>query len=284
MKKLLTFTLLAAFAVGVHAAEAPNTLAKIKSSKTITLAYAQNAAPFSFDDTKTFKPQGYSISLCESIVTQIQKQLGLDALKINWVAGTTPERLAMVAEGKADMECGVTTTTLKRQEKVDFSTVTFLQTATLLVRSDSGVNKATDLAGKKLAVVAGTTTERRVTEALSNGKITAEVVPFKNRDDAFQALEDGKVQALAGDTIVLLGLVARDPSSTRFTMLDEDFSFEPYAFALRRGDPDFRLAVNRGLASTYRSGNIVSIFNRWLAPFKPSAVLLAIYGLNSMEE
>ena len=284
MKKLLTFTLLAAFAVGAHAVEAPNTLAKIKSSKTITLAYAQNAAPFSFDDTKTFKPQGYSISLCESIVTQIQKQLGLDALKINWVAGTTPERLAMVAEGKADMECGVTTTTLKRQEKVDFSTVTFLQTATLLARGDSGVNKATDLVGKKLAVVTGTTTERRVTEALSNGKITAEVVPFKNRDDAFKALEDGKVQALAGDMIVLLGLVSRDASGTRFTMLDEDFSMEPYAFALRRGDPDFRLAVNRGLASTYRSGNILSIFNRWLAPFKPSPVLLAVYGLNSMEE
>jgi len=284
MKKLLTFTLLAAFAVGVHAADAPNTLAQIKASKTITLAYAQNSAPFAFDDTRTFKPAGYSISLCESIVADIQKHLGLDALKINWVAGTTPERLAMVAAGKADMECGVTTTTLKRQEKVDFSTTTFLQTGALMARGDAGVKKASDLAGKKLAVVAGTTTERRVTEALGNAKIAAEVIPFKNRDDAFKAMEEGKVQALAGDKIVLVGLVARDSSNTRFVMLDEDFSLEPYAFALRRGDPDFRLAVNRGLASTYRSGNIVSIFNRWFAPYKPSEVLLAIYGLNSMEE
>jgi len=284
MKKLLALTLLAAFAVGAHAADAPNTLGKIKSSKSITLAYAQNAAPFSFDDTKTFKPAGFSISLCESVVAQIQRQLGLDALKINWVAGTTPERLAMVAEGKADMECGVTTTTLKRQEKVDFSTVTFIQTGSLLVRGDSSIKKATDLAGKKLSVVAGTTTERRVTEALANAKIAAEVLPFKDRDEAFKAMEDGKVQALAGDKIVLVGLVARDTSRTRFALLDEDFSLEPYAFALRRGDPDFRLAVNRALAVTYRSGAIVSIFDRWFAPFKPSDVLIAIYGLNSMEE
>jgi ABC-type amino acid transport substrate-binding protein len=284
MKKLLTLTLLAAFAVAAHAADAPNTLGKIKSSKSITLAYAQNAAPFSYDDTKTFKPAGFSISLCESVVAQIQRQLGLDALKINWVAGTTPERLAMVAEGKVDMECGVTTTTLKRQEKVDFSTVTFIQTGSLLVRSDSGVKKAADLAGKKLSVVAGTTTERRVTEALANAKIAAEVLPFKDRDEAFKAMEDGKTQALAGDKIVLVGLVARDSSRTRFAMLDEDFSLEPYAFALRRGDPDFRLAVNRALAVTYRSGAIVSIFDRWFAPFKPSDVLIAIYGLNSMEE
>lgn len=284
MKKLLALTLLAAFAVGAHAADAPNTLGKIKSSKSITLAYAQNAAPFSYDDTKTFKPAGFSISLCESVVAQIQKQLGLDTLKINWVAGTTPERLVMVAEGKADMECGVTTNTLKRQEKVDFSTTTFVQTGALLVRSDSGAKKASDLAGKKVSVVAGTTTERRVTEALSNAKIAAEVLPFKDREDAFKALEDGKAQALAGDKIVLVGLVARDTSRTRFAMLDEDFSLEPYAFALRRGDPDFRLAVNRALAVTYRSGAIVSIFDRWFAPFKPSDVLVAIYGLNSMEE
>jgi ABC-type amino acid transport substrate-binding protein len=62
------------------------------------------------------------------------------------------------------------------------------------------------------------------------------------------------------------------------------FSVEPYAFALRRGDPDFRLAVNRGLSGTYRSGNIVQIFNRWFSPLKPSAVLISVYELNSMEE
>jgi ABC-type amino acid transport substrate-binding protein len=271
MKKILALAMLAAISLASHAANAPNTLAKIKSSKSITLAYAQNAAPFSYDDTKTFKPAGFSIGLCESVVAQIQSQLGLDALKINWVAGTTPERLAMVADGK-------------RQEKVDFSTTTFIQTGALLVRSDSGVKKAADLAGKKVSVVAGTTTERRVTEALANAKIAAEVLRFKDREDAFKALEEGKSQALAGDRIVLVGLVARDTSRTRFALLDEDFSLEPYAFALRRGDPDFRLAVNRALAVTYRSGAIVSIFDRWFAPFKPSDVLIAIYGLNSMEE
>jgi ABC-type amino acid transport substrate-binding protein len=190
----------------------------------------------------------------------------------------------MVAEGKADMECGVTTNTLKRQEKVDFSTTTFIQTGALLVRADGGVKKAADLAGKKVSVVAGTTTEKRITEALANAKIPAEVMPFKDREDAFKALEEGKAQALAGDRIVLVGLVARDTSRTRFALLDQDFSLEPYAFALRRGDPDFRLAVNRALAVTYRSGAIVSVFDRWFAPFKPNDVLIAIYGLNSMEE
>ncbi|MBK9522363.1 MAG: amino acid ABC transporter substrate-binding protein [Rhodocyclaceae bacterium] len=284
MKKLLSLTLLAAFSIAAYAADAPNTLAKIKASKSITLAYAPNSLPFSFDDKKTFRPQGYSIGLCEAVVGQIQKQLGLSEVKINWVPGTTPERLAMVADGKADMECGVTTVTLKRQEKVDFSSVTFLQSGSVLTRADALIKKSADLAGKKVSVVAGTTTEKRISEALAAAKIAAEIVPFKNRDDAFAALEEGKVQAMAGDKIVLVGLVALDSSNSRYSMLAEDFSVEPYGLGLRRGDPDFRLAVNRGLAQTYRSGAIVPLFDRWFAPFAPSEALIAIYNLNAMEE
>ncbi len=284
MKNLLSLTLLAAFSIAAYAADAPNTLAKIKASKSITLAYAPNSLPFSFDDKKTFRPQGYSIGLCEAVVGQIQKQLGLSEVKINWVPGTTPERLAMVADGKADMECGVTTVTLKRQEKVDFSSVTFLQSGSVLTRADALIKKSADLAGKKVSVVAGTTTEKRISEALAAAKIAAEIVPFKNRDDAFAALEEGKVQAMAGDKIVLVGLVALDSSNSRYSMLAEDFSVEPYGLGLRRGDPDFRLAVNRGLAQTYRSGAIVPLFDRWFAPFAPSEALIAIYNLNAMEE
>jgi ABC-type amino acid transport substrate-binding protein len=283
MKKLPLFVLLALFSLGVQAA-APGALAKIKSSKTITLAYAPNAAPFSFDDEKAKKPAGYSIDLCERVVASIQQQLGLSEIKIKWVPGTTPERLAMVADGKADMECGVTTVTLKRQEKVDFSNITFVQSGGVLARADAGVKSSRDLGGKKLAVVAGTTTEKRVTEALGRDKIMAEVVPFKERAEAFKALEDGKVQALAGDKIVLVGLVARDKTGGRFVMLGEEFSIEPYGFALRRGDADLRLAVNRGLAHTYASVEIVPIFDRWFAPFKPTDLLKALYLFSAMEE
>ncbi|HEX6829888.1 MAG TPA: amino acid ABC transporter substrate-binding protein [Burkholderiales bacterium] len=283
MKRLLTLALLASFSLSVQAAT-PNTLAKIKSSKTITLAYAPNAIPFSFDDDKIARPVGYSIDLCESVVAAIKKQLGLAELRIKWVAGTTPERLAMVAEGKADMECGVTTATLKRQEKVDFTGITFVQAGGILTRAATGVKSARDLGGKKIAVVAGTTTEKRLVDALGRDRIMAEVVPFKDRAEAFRALEEDKVSALAGDKIVLIGLVAKTQDINKFVLLSEDFSIEPYAFALRRGDPDFRLAVNRGLARTYASGDIVAIFDRWFSPLKPTDLLKALYLFSALEE
>jgi ubiquinone biosynthesis protein len=52
-----------------------------------------------------------------------------------------------------------------------------------------------------------------------------------------------------------------------------------------RNDPDFRLAVNRGLARTYRSGEIVKVYDRWLGPLgRPGVLLNALYYLQRIPE
>ncbi len=283
MKRLFFIALLSILSFTAQAATAPDTLAKIKAAKAITIAYAPDSVPFSFKDPKSGKPTGFSVQLCEAVADSIRKQLKLVDLKINWVAGTTPERLTMVAEGKADMECGVTTATLSRQEKVDFSIVTFVQSGGILVRADSGAIHPGDLGGKKIGVAGGTTTEKWLLDGLAKYAIMAEVVTFKDRAEAFAALEAGKVNAIAGDKIVLVGMVAKAGDPKSFALMEENLSVEAYAFALRRGDPDFRLAVNRALAKMYRSPELVTIFDRWFAPFKPTDLLQAFYFIGSME-
>jgi glutamate/aspartate transport system substrate-binding protein len=70
-----------------------------------------------------------------------------------------------------------------------------------------------------------------------------------------------------------------------YKLLDEDFSIEPYALTLRRGDHDFRLAVNRVLARLYRSGEIRPIYDRWLGPLGPPSLLLsASYFIQGLAE
>ena len=54
---------------------------------------------------------------------------------------------------------------------------------------------------------------------------------------------------------------------------------------LRRGDVDFRLAVNRSLARLYRSGEILEIYQRWLGSLgSPTALLLATYAIEGLPE
>lgn len=258
-------------------------LKKIKDSSTFTLGYLTSAPPFSFPGPDK-RPVGYSIDLCTQIASSIQKQLGAN-LKLNWVPVTTENRLDMVASGKVDIECGTSTASLSRQERVDFSLMTFVDGGGLLTKKDFALRAVADLTDKKIAVIPGTTTEPALAKALKEEFVSVQTVHVKNHVEGLQAVEKGTADAFASDRGILVGLVvtAKDPSL--FTLPPVLFSYEPHGFMMRRNDAAFRLAVNRALAGLYRSGEIAAIYDRWFGAFgKPSAAIQAMYLLNGLPE
>jgi ABC-type amino acid transport substrate-binding protein len=252
-------------------------LDRIKVAETIRIAYSPNAYPISFKDAEGV-PRGYSVDLCRHIVDTVQQALGLGALEIAWIEGNTPRRVAAVANGEVDIECGTTTMTLSRQRQVDFSNVVFVESGGIVVKSDRGLRGLADLSGRKVGVVPETTTERRLRRALSERGIELELVPIRDAKDGRERLIADELDAVAGDRLVLVGQVADAGKADAFAIVDADFSVEPYAFALPRNDADFRLEVNRGLAEVYRSGEIDRVFQRWFGEDSvPTRLLEAIY-------
>ncbi len=259
-------------------------LKKIAATKTITIAYRADATPFSFTD-ETKQMGGYSIDLCKRVVNLIESQIKVQGLQVKWHPVTSQTRFDAVAKGQADMECGSSTVTLSRLKQVDFSSYIFVETTGLLVKAASGARALSDLSGKKIAVVAGTTNERAVQNQLTQRKLNATVVPFKGRDEAFAALEDGKVDAFASDKLLLLGVSSKAKDRKSLAILSDELSFEPYGIVLPRGDAAFRLAVNTALSQLYGSGEIVEIYNRWFGIFgEPSPVTRIMYLLGTIPE
>lgn len=251
-------------------------LDRIKTGRSITIAYSANAYPIAFKSEDG--PSGYSVDICRRIVASIQRDLGLDRLEIAWLEGNTPRRLAAVSNGEADLDCGTTTMNLERQRSVDFSNVVFIESGGVLVKSDSGIKDLADLSGKKIGVVPETTTEKRLRPELDSRLINATVAPIKDARDGAQRLLAGELDAVASDRLVLIGQVAEAGGAERFAILEADFSVDPYAFALPRNDADFRLAVNRGLARIFRSGEIQRIFERWFGTdSEPTELLEAVF-------
>src|SRR5678816_3007752 len=109
---------------------------------------------------------GYTVELCRSVIGVIERQLGVAPLNVQWVPVTVQNRLAAVAGGQADMECGATTVTLGRMKDVDFSSLTFVDGTGLLVKKTTGGNSLIDLANKRIGVIAGTSNERALDNAL----------------------------------------------------------------------------------------------------------------------
>ncbi len=280
----LLFILTALLSRNVLAQGAPDTLAKIKAAKAITIAFSADSLPFSYVETNN-QPAGYSIDLCKRVIAALARVTGVPDLKVNWVVDTVPNRVALVASGKADLECANTTQSQARLQQVDFSNLIFVDGGGFLVRADSNVNGYGDLAGKSVAVTTGTTTEKRVGAMLKDRLIDAKIVPVKDGVEGVALLESGAVAAFASDKIKLVGLAAQAKDPKKFAMLAEDLSFEPYALMLPRNDSAFRLEVNRALTQVYLSGEIDQIFSKWLGPLgRPSGLLAAMYLLNAIPE
>jgi ABC-type amino acid transport substrate-binding protein len=258
-------------------------LKKIKDSKTFTLGHLTSAPPFSFPGPDR-RPVGYSIDLCTHIASKIQEQLGIN-LKLNWVPVTTENRLDMVASGKVDIECGTSTASLSRQQRVDFSLMTFVDGGGLLTKKDLTLRAVADLADKRIAVIPGTTTETALSKFLKEEFVTVQTVPVKNHVEGLAAIEKGSADAFASDRGILIGLAVTSKDPSLFALPNLLFSYEPYGFMVRRNDAAFRLAVNRALAGLYRSGDIAAIYDRWFGAFgKPSPALQLMYLLNGLPE
>jgi ABC-type amino acid transport substrate-binding protein len=285
VKSVLVALLVAASLVaGGAQAQSPNTLGKIKAAKAINVAFSPDSLPFSFVGPNN-EPAGYTIDICKRVIAQIGRAVGEPNLKVNWLPGTVGERLQMVAAGRADLECANTTQTLTRLASVDFSNLIFIDGGGLLVMADSPVMKVTDLGGKKIAVLKGTTTETRLKDTLQRRLVNATVVPIDNANEGVAMLESGGVDAYAGDKIKLVGLAAQGKDPKKLQLLVEDLSIEPYALALPRNDSPLRLEVNKALTQVYMGGDIEQIFGSWLGKLgRPSSLLAAMYLLYSIPD
>ena len=230
------------------------TLDKVRQDKALRIAFRDDAPPFSFTD-QTGLPAGFMIDLCRSVAKHIGEQLNISDLKVNYVLVTAANRFDAIENGKADLLCEPTSATLSRREQIDFSIATFVDGASLLVAGD-GPGDFGALSGKKIGVLAGTTTEQGLRDTLASANIAAEIAPAKTHEEGLAMLDKGEIVAYFGDRAILSYLASKSSDASKLRLADNYFSLEPYALALAHGDEDFRLAVDRALSHIYRSGEI----------------------------
>jgi ABC-type amino acid transport substrate-binding protein len=285
MKRVLSVALLASLlASPVMGAELTGKLKSIAETKTILIGHRTESIPFSFVDTNG-EPMGYSIDLCKRVAAGIQQQLKLPKLDIKFIPLTAENRFEKVASGDVDIECGNSSDTISRQKIVDFSLMTWVDGGNFLVKGDKPVKSLTDMAGKKIGVVAGNTTETALKAWAEKNMVTFELVPVETHIDGMQKLNSGEIDGYAADQTVLIGMVASAPKGAKFNIAPHTFSYEPYALVVPRNDADFKQAVNRVLAQLYRTGEVMSVYNTWFGKFgKPPMALVVMYQLNALPE
>jgi len=278
--------LLAGLALGgltMAGAAAAETLDRIRQDGAIRIAYREDAPPFSLKG-EGGTPAGYSVELCRAVADDIKRQLNLAKLDVRYVLVSAADRFEAIAKGRADLLCEATTATLSRRKLVDFSISTFVSGASLMIKP-GGPTTFEALAGRKIGVLGGTTTEEALRNSLASHKMKADVVVVKSHPEGLQLLAAGQVAAYFGDRTILQFMQRDDKVAAGLLLANDYLTFEPYALGVPHGDDPFRLAVDTALSRLYRSGDIQPIFVKTFGKnVKPSELVKALFLIASLPE
>ena len=101
-------------------AHAEDTLKKIKDTGTITMGVRESSGALAFT-LGDGKYAGFHYDVCQHIISDLQKQLGMAKLDVKYQPVTSQNRIPLVQNGTVDLECGSTTNNAARQKDVAFA-------------------------------------------------------------------------------------------------------------------------------------------------------------------
>jgi polar amino acid transport system substrate-binding protein len=263
------------------------TLERIKETAFIKLGYLDDARPFSFASTAG-KPDGYSIDLCKHIVEELKKELALPNLTSEFAPVAVDFRLFAIDNARIDLLCSPTSVTLAKRKEVSFSIPVFpggvravmmRDAATRLraaLEADAKAQKATPvwrgspasrvLKGMTLGVVSGTVSQQWLESRRQSLRVDAKIEPVPDYHTGLRLLAERKIDAFLGDGNLILAAI--DPAARKnFTLLERQFTREPYALGLAKGDDDFRAAVDRALSHLYASPEFAKTYAKWFGAY-----------------
>ena len=266
-----------AVATGWTTAGSAQTLQSIAERRAVRIGFIQDQAPF-VSASAGGEPAGYAIDLCAVVVRELEQRV--EKLATTYVEVGPGDAFKAIAEDRIDLVCGAVSATLQRRETVDFSEPIFITGASAAVRSsaprilrelvhgDREISpprspEMAPFAVVRVGVRGGTTTEARLHQAIAAGRYNATVIDFPTHAEGWAALTAGTIDAYFADRALLgsLMVTAQNPGNIRLG--NRLLTREIYAIAIRHGDSDLRLLVDRALTKFYRSPDFTTLLRRY---------------------
>jgi glutamate/aspartate transport system substrate-binding protein len=270
MKKsmLVNGIALAASMVAVGAAQAEDTLKKIKESGSVTMGVRESSGALSYT-LGDGKYVGFHVDVCTKVLADVQKQLGLAKLEVKYQPVTSQNRIPLVQNGTVDIECGSTTNNATRQKDVSFAVTTYVEEVRIAVKTNSGITSIAQLKDKAVATTTGTTSVQLLRKHERANGVDFKEVFGKDHADSFLLLESGRSDAFVMDGQILAGNIARAKNPADFKIVGEVLSVEPIAIMMRKDDPAFKKAVDDSIVAQIKSGDLAKTYDKWFVQAIP---------------
>jgi polar amino acid transport system substrate-binding protein len=245
------------------------TLRRILDRGHLVVGTSADTYLFGARDPLSGRLEGFDIDMARAVA----RSLFGDENKVQFRIITAAQRIPLLQSREVDMVARNMTMNCDRWAKVAFSAEYYHSGQKVLVARGNPAKTLEDLKGQRVCAPKDTSTLDNLKKV--NGVIP---VPADTHTGCLVLFQQGKVDAITGDDIVLAGLAAQDPYAE--VTQAPAISDEPYGLAFNKDDVYLVRYVNRVLADMEKDGRWTAIYNRWLAGAlgKAPAPPKAVYG------
>jgi len=213
---------------------------------------------FSFRDPITGEITGFDVD----IAGEVARDIFGSPSQVEYRILSSADRITALQNNQVDIVVKTMSITCDRKKLVNFSTVYLVANQRILAPRDSAISQASDLSGKRVCAVKGTTSLQRIQE-ISPPPIIVEVVTWA---DCLVALQQRQVDAVSTDDSILAGLVAQDPY---LHIVGPSMNEEPYGIGINLENTGLVRFVNGTLDRIRRDGTWNTLYRKWLTVLGP---------------
>ncbi len=239
-------------------AQAEDAVAKIKARGRLIVGLDIGSNLFSFRDPITGEITGFDVDIAGEVARDI---FGTPS-QVEYRILSSADRVTALQNNQVDIVVKTMSITCERKKLVNFSTVYLVANQRILAPRDSAISQASDLSGKRVCAVKGTTSLQRIQE-INPSPIVIEVVTWA---DCLVALQQRQVDAVSTDDSILAGLVAQDPY---LHIVGPSMNEEPYGIGINLEDTGLVRFVNGTLDRIRRDGTWSTLYRKWLTVLGP---------------
>lgn len=233
---------------------AGTTMARIQAAGTVNVGVKFDQPGFGLKNPTTGSVEGFDIEIAKNIAKAIGRNV-----KVNFLESVSKNREPFIQNGTVDFVVATYTINDARKAVVDFAGPYFVARQDIMVKTDNtSIKSVTDLGGKNVCTVKGSTSEKNLAARAPTAKVTL----FDTYSQCAAAMTDGRVEAVTTDNTILAGLVK--DSADAFKLVDAPFSDEPYGIGVKLGDDAFRSFINDQLGKVFKNGEWASAFKSTL--------------------
>jgi glutamate transport system substrate-binding protein len=215
-------------------------------------------------DQRGFGLKSATSGTVEGFDVEVAKQIGIALFgsggdsKVEFKEAISANRETFIQNGDVDVVVATYTINDARKEKVSFAGPYFSAKQDIMVKKgDASIKSVTDLAGKKVCSVQGSTSLKNLQAKAPTADTS---ITFGKYTECAEALADGRVQAVTTDNVILAGLVA--DSAGKFALVNAPFTEEPYGIGLKKDDTAFRGFLNDLVEKIEKDGTYKQLFDK----------------------